>query len=53
MNTSSSTFAEAMRIARQQGLLVDGDLVVQTAGTLAGVSGSTDVLKVALVASEA
>jgi pyruvate kinase len=53
MNTSSSTFAEAMRIARQQGLLVDGDLVVQTAGTLAGVSGSTDVLKVALVGSEA
>jgi pyruvate kinase len=53
MNTSSSTFAEAMRIARHQGLLVDGDLVVQTAGTLAGVSGSTDVLKVALVASEA
>jgi len=53
MNSSSSTFAEAMRIARQQGLLVDGDLVVQTAGTLAGVSGSTDVLKVALVGSQA
>jgi pyruvate kinase len=53
MNSSSSTFLEAMRLARQQGLLVDGDLVVQTAGSASGVSGSTDLLKVALVSSEA
>jgi len=53
MNSSSSTFVEAMRLARQQGLVVDGDLVVQTAGSTAGVSGSTDLLKVALVSSEA
>ncbi len=53
MNSSSSTFLEAMQLARQQGLVVDGDLVVQTAGSTAGVSGSTDLLKVALVSSEA
>jgi pyruvate kinase len=53
MNSSSSTFLEAMQLARQQGLLVDGDLVVQTAGSASGVSGSTDLLKVALVSSEA
>jgi pyruvate kinase len=52
MNSSASTFLEAMRLARQQGLLVNGDLVVQTAGSASGVSGSTDLLKVALVNSE-
>jgi pyruvate kinase len=54
MNSSSSSpFVEAMQLGRQQGLLADGDLVVQTAGSTAGVSGSTDLLKVALVNSEA
>jgi pyruvate kinase len=33
--------------------LANGDLVVQTAGSHSGVSGSTDLLKVALVSSEA
>jgi len=47
--SSTSTFSLAMAMARQQGYLSDGDLVVQTAGTLAGVSGSTDFIKVGVV----
>jgi len=47
--SSTSTFSLAMAMARQQGYLNDGDLVVQTAGTLAGVSGSTDFIKVGVV----
>jgi pyruvate kinase len=47
--SSTSTFSLAMGMARQQGYLNDGDLVVQTAGTLAGVSGSTDFIKVGVV----
>ena len=31
--------------------LQDGDLVVQTAGTLTGVSGATDFIKVGLVSA--
>lgn len=38
-------------VAQEQGLLKDGDLVVQTAGTLAGVSGSTDLVKVGIVSA--
>ncbi|MCS5705221.1 pyruvate kinase [Synechococcus sp. FGCU-3] len=52
MDTSSSTFSKAMAVAQEQGVLAQGDLVVQTCGTLAGVSGSTDLLKVGLVGSE-
>jgi len=47
--SSTSTFSLAMGLARQLGYLNDGDLVVQTAGTLAGVSGSTDFIKVGVV----
>ena len=35
-----------MGMARELGFLRDGDLVVQTAGTLSGISGSTDFIKV-------
>jgi pyruvate kinase len=35
--------------AQEQGLLTDSDLVVLTAGTLPGVSGSTDLVKVGTV----
>ncbi len=49
--TTSETFSRAMRIAQDIGVLKVGDLAVQTAGTLSGVSGSTDLLKVALVSS--
>lgn len=45
-----STFAVAMDVARSMGMLRSGDLVVETAGTLSGVSGSTDLIKVGIVA---
>ncbi len=43
------TFSIAMQIAQEMGMLKQGDLVVQTAGTLTGISGSTDLIKVGLV----
>jgi pyruvate kinase len=49
--TTSSTFNLAMGAAQQKGWLRDGDLVVQTAGTLTGVSGSTDLVKVGVVSA--
>ncbi|KMM17104.1 pyruvate kinase [Synechococcus sp. GFB01] len=49
--SSTSTFSLAMGMAREQGFLHDGDVVVQTAGTLAGVSGSTDFIKVGIVSA--
>ncbi len=49
--SSSRTFSVAMASAQQQGLLSAGDLVVQTAGTLEGVSGSTDLIKVGIVSA--
>ena len=51
-DSASATFHRAMEVAQEQQLLAPGDLVVQTCGTLAGVSGSTDLLKVGLVGSE-
>jgi pyruvate kinase len=45
----NQTFSLAMGQAQQQGLLKDSDLVVLTAGTLPGVSGSTDLVKVGTV----
>ncbi|MFO8239332.1 MAG: pyruvate kinase [Prochlorococcaceae cyanobacterium] len=50
-NSSTGTFSIAMGLARELGLLLDGDLVVQTAGTLTGVSGATDFIKVGLVSA--
>ncbi|GCE65396.1 pyruvate kinase [cyanobiont of Ornithocercus magnificus] len=50
-NSTSSTFSMAMGIAQELGLLKEGDLAVQTAGTLAGVSGSTDLVKVGIVSA--
>ena len=38
-----------MNVAQEKHLLREGDLVVMTAGTLQGVSGSTDLIKVELV----
>ena len=43
------TFSVAMQLAQEMGILKQGDLVVQTAGTLTGISGSTDLIKVGLV----
>ena len=51
-SSTSGTFAMAMAVAQERGLLREGDLVVQTAGTLTGVSGSTDLIKVGIVSSD-
>ena len=48
---TASTFITAMRKAKDLNLLKEGDLVVQTAGTHSGVSGSTDLVKVGIVTS--
>jgi len=48
---SGSTFNVAMGVAQRMGLLREGDLVVQTQGTLEGVSGSTDRGRVGLVSA--
>ncbi len=48
---SGSTFNVAMGVAQEKGLLHEGDLVVQTQGTLEGVSGSTDLVRVGLVSA--
>jgi pyruvate kinase len=49
--STGGTFGLAMEVAQERGLLRDGDLVIQTAGTLAGVSGSTDLVKVGVVSA--
>jgi pyruvate kinase len=40
-----------MGVAQEMGLLHAGELVVQTQGTLEGVSGSTDLVRVGLVSA--
>lgn len=50
-SSTSSTFTSAMGAAQDKGLLKEGDLVIQTAGTLAGVAGSTDLVKVGIVSA--
>ncbi len=47
--STNQTFQAAMGVAQEKGMLQDGDLVVLTAGTLHGVSGSTDLIKVDVV----
>lgn len=47
--STSQTFQAAINVAQENNLLADGDLVVMTAGTLQGVSGSTDLIKVEMV----
>ncbi|MBF2057816.1 MAG: pyruvate kinase [Cyanobacterium sp. T60_A2020_053] len=42
-------FNSAIEVAREQNLLEDGNVVVMTAGTLQGVAGSTDLIKVEIV----
>ncbi|TVQ48890.1 MAG: pyruvate kinase [Gloeocapsa sp. DLM2.Bin57] len=48
---NTETFAAALNVAQEKELLSNGDLVVMTAGTLQGVSGSTDLIKVEVVKS--
>jgi pyruvate kinase len=47
--SADQTFQSAVNVARESSLLQDGDLVVTTAGTLQGVPGSTDLIKVEVV----
>jgi len=47
--STGKTFQAAINLAQEKNLLAQGDLVVMTAGTLQGVSGSTDLIKVEVV----
>jgi len=47
--STGQTFQAAINVAQEQELLHEGDLVVMTAGTLQGVAGSTDLIKVEVV----
>lgn len=47
--TTSKTFSEAIEFALKMNLLKNNDLIVETAGTHTGVSGSTDLVKVVIV----
>ena len=47
--STGQTFQSAMTVAQEKELVSDGDLVVMTAGTLQGVAGSTDLIKVEVV----
>jgi pyruvate kinase len=47
--STTQTFQAAMNVAQEKKMLQEGDLVVLTAGTLQGVSGSTDLIKVDVV----
>jgi pyruvate kinase len=49
LTTTSQTFQAALGVAQERNYLQEGDVVVQTAGTLQGVSGSTDLIKVEVV----
>lgn len=47
--STGQTFQAAMNVAQENELLKEGDLIVMTAGTLQGVAGSTDLIKVEVV----
>lgn len=47
--STSQTFQAAINMAQEKELLIDGDIVVMSAGTLQGVAGSTDLIKVEVV----
>ena len=47
--STTKTFNLAMKLAKDIKILKRGDIVVQTAGTQTGVSGSTDLIKVGVV----
>lgn len=47
--STGQTFQAALNVAQEKHLLYEGDLVVMTAGTLQGISGSTDLIKVEVV----
>ncbi len=47
--SAGQTFQAAVNVAQEKQLLSQGDLVVMTAGTLQGIAGSTDLIKVEVV----
>ncbi|MBW4632451.1 MAG: pyruvate kinase [Iphinoe sp. HA4291-MV1] len=47
--STGQTFQAAINVAQERELLFEGDLVVMTAGTLQGIAGSTDLIKVEVV----
>ncbi len=47
--STGQTFQAALNVAQEKELLSEGDLVVMSAGTLQGVAGSTDLIKVEVV----
>ncbi|HBB31533.1 MAG TPA: pyruvate kinase [Cyanobacteria bacterium UBA9273] len=47
--STGQTFQAALNVAQEKHLLAEGDLVVMSAGTLQGVPGSTDLIKVEVV----
>jgi pyruvate kinase len=47
--STGQTFQAALNVAQEKQFLSEGDLVVMTAGTLQGVAGSTDLIKVEVV----
>ncbi|MBE9031314.1 pyruvate kinase [filamentous cyanobacterium LEGE 11480] len=49
LNNAWQTFQAAVNVAQERGLVAEGDVIIQTAGTLQGVSGSTDLIKVEVV----
>ncbi len=49
LSSATQTFQAAINVAQEKNLLSAGDLVVMTAGTLQGVAGSTDLIKIELV----
>jgi pyruvate kinase len=49
--STGQTFQAALNVALENKLVSEGDLIVMTAGTLQGVSGSTDLIKVEVVTS--
>lgn len=49
--STGQTFQAAINVALEKHVVGEGDLVVMTAGTLQGVSGSTDLIKVEVVTS--
>ena len=49
LSSATQTFQAAINVAQEKNWLAAGNLVVMTAGTLQGVAGSTDLIKVELV----
>lgn len=47
--STGQTFQAALNVAQEKNFVREGDLVVMTAGTLQGVAGSTDLIKVEVV----